>query len=133
MLKFLSGGVKNVRKVVERGDLVEGLGAVLAGWRDGAIGKIHRLALSRYRMTMGLAAHFDYAASRYHKPVYQCKRVDLLKSIHTTLHPPFYNQLRNLSKLAVTRFKKALSAGLKGEGCACIRIPSPNIAKVNLE
>jgi len=80
---------------------------------------------------MKLAAHFDQAASRYHKQVYQRKRVDLLKSIHTTLHPLFYNQLKNLSKLAVTRFKKALGAGLKGEGYACIRILSPNIVKVN--
>lgn len=38
--KFLAGGVKDVRKVVERGDVVEGLGAVMAGWRDGAISKI---------------------------------------------------------------------------------------------
>ena len=38
--KFLAGGVKDVRKVVERGDVVEGLGAVMAGWRDGAISKV---------------------------------------------------------------------------------------------
>jgi hypothetical protein len=40
--KFLSGGVKDVRKAVERGDVVEGLGAVMAGWRDGTIGEILR-------------------------------------------------------------------------------------------
>ena len=39
MSTFLSG-VKDVRKVVERGDVVEGLGAVMAGWRDGAISKV---------------------------------------------------------------------------------------------
>ncbi len=78
------------------------------------------------------AAHFDHAASRYHKQVYQRKRVDLLKTIHTTLHPIFYNQLKNLSKLTVIRFKKALVAGLKGEGCARIRIPLPTIDKVNV-
>lgn len=38
--KFLTAGVKDVRKVVERGDVVEGLGAVMAGWKDGAISKI---------------------------------------------------------------------------------------------
>lgn len=82
---------------------------------------------------MELAAHFDHAASRYHKQVYQRKRLDLFKSIHTTLHPLFYNQLKNLNKLAVTRFKKALGAGLKGEGCAYIPFLPPNITKVNLE
>jgi len=117
--KFLSGGVRDVRKVVERGDVVEGLGAVMAGWRDGAICKISRMALLRHWLTMEPTAHFDHAASRYHKQVYQRKRADLLKTIHTTLHPLFYNQLKNLSKLTVTRFKKALGAGLKGEGCAC--------------
>jgi hypothetical protein len=77
------------------------------------------------------AAHFDHAASRYHKQVYQRKRADLLKTIHTTLHPLFYNQLKNLSKLTVIRFKKALGAGLKGEGCARIRILLPDIDNVN--
>ena len=48
----------------------------------------------------------------------------MLKNIHTTLHPLFYSQLKNLNKLTVIRFKKALSAGLKGEGCAQhIRVP----------
>jgi hypothetical protein len=59
-------------------------------------------------------ASYDTAASRYHPAVYQRKRADLVTTIHTTLHPLFYSQLKNLSKLTLARFKKALGDGLKG-------------------
>ena len=42
MSKLLSGGDKDVRKVVERGDVVEGLGTVMVGWRDGAMSETFR-------------------------------------------------------------------------------------------
>jgi len=38
--------------------------------------------------------------------VYQRKRGDLAATIHTTLHPIFYSQLKNLGKLTLSRFKK---------------------------
>ena len=43
--KLLSGRVKDVRKVVECGDVVEGLGTVIAGCRDGAMGETSRGSL----------------------------------------------------------------------------------------
>jgi hypothetical protein len=46
--------------------------------------------------------------------VYQRKRANLIHTIHTTLHPIVYSQLKNLGKSTVPRFKKALADGLKG-------------------
>ena len=45
MSKFLSGGVKDVKNVVERGDVAEGLETVMAGWRDGAMSETSRGSL----------------------------------------------------------------------------------------
>ena len=79
------------------------------------------------------ATHLDHADSRYHKQVYQCKRADLLKNIHTALQPLFYNQLKNLSRLTVIRFREALGAGLKAKGALAFVFPSSNIARVNFD
>lgn len=89
--------IRGVRKPVEAGNVVEGLGAMMATWKETAL------------------ASYDHAASRYHAAVYQKKRSDLVNTIHTTLHPIFYSQLKNLSKLTLARFKKALADALKGD------------------
>ncbi|KIM21081.1 hypothetical protein M408DRAFT_333668 [Serendipita vermifera MAFF 305830] len=87
--------VRTVRRPVEAGTVVEGLGGTMAGWKEVTLAK------------------YDQAASRYHPAVYQRKRDDLVTTIHTTLHPIFYSQLKNLSKLTLAKFKKALGDGLK--------------------
>jgi len=57
---------------------------------------------------------YDSAASRYHPAVYQRKRSNLINITNTTLHRIFYFQPKNLSKLVLSRFKKALADGPKG-------------------
>jgi hypothetical protein len=39
----------------------------------------------------------------------------LITTIHTTLHPIFYSQLKSLSKLTLARFKKSLTEALKAD------------------
>ena len=39
----------------------------------------------------------------------------MITTIHTTLHPIFYSQLKSLSKLTLARFKKSLTEALKAD------------------
>ncbi|PVF94313.1 root hair defective 3 GTP-binding protein [Serendipita vermifera] len=89
--------VRSVRRSVEAGTVVDGLGKLMATWKSNAL------------------ASYDHAASRYHAEVYKRKRADLITAIHTILHPIFYSQLKNLSKLTLSKFKKELTDVTKGE------------------
>ncbi|WVR06913.1 protein SEY1 [Kwoniella sp. DSM 27419] len=87
-----------VRKPVEGGNIVEGLGALMREWLDGALGK------------------FDRDASRYHAGVYQRKRQDLLAGLHSALSPLYLGQLKNLHKIETQRFSKSIVKGTKEPG-----------------
>ncbi|WWD03363.1 protein SEY1 [Kwoniella europaea PYCC6329] len=86
---------KVVRKPIEAGQVVEGLGVLMKDWLDTALGK------------------FDRDASRYHAGVYQRKRLDLLSSLHSNLSSLFLGQLKNLHKIELNNFTKNLSKGTK--------------------
>lgn len=88
---------KSQKRPVEAGQVVEGLGGMMRNWRT--------QALTRY----------DREASRYHRAVYARKRTDLTVALESTLSPLFLGQLKNLHKLCLIQFKKALLEGLKGE------------------
>ncbi|OCF39288.1 protein SEY1 [Kwoniella heveanensis CBS 569] len=89
---------KVVRKPVEAGKLVEGLGALMRDWLNTALGK------------------FDRDASRYHAGVYQRKRLDLVSGLHASLSPLFLGQLKNLHKIETARFSKDIVKGTKEVG-----------------
>ncbi|WVO19367.1 protein SEY1 [Cryptococcus decagattii] len=89
---------KIVRKPVDGGSVVEGLGALMRDWLETALGK------------------FDRDASRYHSAVYQRKRLDLLSSLHASLSPLFLGQLKNLHKIETAKFSKDIVAGVKEPG-----------------
>ncbi|KAG8871574.1 Dynamin-like GTPase that mediates homotypic ER fusion [Serendipita sp. 405] len=95
-LSVFNEEVRSVRRPVESGNVIDGLGSMMTSWKENALNS------------------YDHAASRYHAEVYKRKRLDLVTTIHTTLHPLFYSQLKNLSKLSLSRFKAALGDGLKG-------------------
>jgi len=103
--------VRPVRRPIEAGTVVKGLGGLMAGWKETTLGAsnfLPRLLGNSLVVFMLHSASYDSAASRYHPTVYQRKRADLVATIHTTLHPIFYSQLKNLSKLALSHFKEAL-------------------------
>ncbi|WWC69983.1 protein SEY1 [Kwoniella pini CBS 10737] len=89
---------KIVRKPVEAGQVVEGLGALMKDWLDTALGK------------------FDRDASRYHAGVYQRKRLDLLTGLHASLSSLFLGQLKNLHKIETAKFSKDIVRGTKEVG-----------------
>ncbi|KGB78728.1 protein SEY1 [Cryptococcus deuterogattii 99/473] len=89
---------KIVRKPVDGGSVVEGLGALMRDWLETALGK------------------FDRDASRYHSAVYQRKRLDLLASLHASLSPLFLGQLKNLHKIETAKFSRDIVAGVKEPG-----------------
>ncbi|WVQ81742.1 protein SEY1 [Cryptococcus sp. DSM 104549] len=89
---------KVVRRPVEAGSVIAGLGALMRDWLNVALGK------------------FDRDASRYHSGVYQRKRLDLLASLHASLSPLFLGQLKNIHKLETARFSKEIVAGVKEPG-----------------
>ncbi|ODN80608.1 protein SEY1 [Cryptococcus amylolentus CBS 6039] len=89
---------KIVRRPVESGSVVEGLGALMRDWLNTALGK------------------FDRDASRYHASVYQRKRLDLLSSLHASLSPLFLGQLKNVHKTETARFSKDIVKGVKEPG-----------------
>ncbi|KXN90981.1 Protein SEY1 [Leucoagaricus sp. SymC.cos] len=88
---------KSQKRPVEAGQVVEGLGRMMRNWRTQAL------------------IWYDRDASRYHKAVYARKRADLISALDSTLSPLFLGQLKNLHKLCLVQFKKALFDGLKGE------------------
>ncbi|ORY32882.1 RHD3/Sey1 [Naematelia encephala] len=89
---------KAVRRPVEGGSVVDGLGALMRDWLSTALGK------------------FDRDASRYHASVYQRKRLDLVASLHSSLSPLFLGQLKNLHKQIAGQFSRDLAQGLKEPG-----------------
>lgn len=91
-------GVRIVKRPVEGGKVVDGLGNDMDSWRERAL------------------ALFDKDASRYHAGVYQRRRVDLLASIHAELSPLFLGQVKSLHKACVREFKEELQGTLGGAG-----------------
>ncbi|KAK4689287.1 protein SEY1, partial [Tremellales sp. Uapishka_1] len=98
VLEGFTASSKVVRRPVEAGNVVEGLGALMRDWISVGMGK------------------FDRDASRYHSGVYQRKRVDLLATLHASLSPLFLGQLKNLHKVVAAEFAKDIVAGLKEPG-----------------
>ena len=86
---------KGVRKPVEAGSVVEGLGKLIIEWLQVA--------------TTG----FDSAASRYHQGVYQRKRADLLTNLYTSISPLYLGQLKNAHKAASAKFVADIATELK--------------------
>ncbi|KAL7421956.1 Dynamin-like GTPase that mediates homotypic ER fusion [Cryptotrichosporon argae] len=86
---------KPVRRPVEAGSVVDGLGDLMKDWLSTALTK------------------FDRDASRYHASVYGRKRADLVAQLHASLSALFLGQLKNLHKAATAKFVKELAAGLK--------------------
>ncbi|KDQ21608.1 hypothetical protein BOTBODRAFT_208395 [Botryobasidium botryosum FD-172 SS1] len=97
-LEMFNTQAKSVRKPVEAGQVVEGLGGMMQSWKNESM------------------ARFDRDASRYHPGVYARKRADLVAQINSGLGPLFLGQLKNLHKFALSSFKKEVLAGIKGDG-----------------
>ncbi|CED85425.1 root hair defective 3 gtp-binding protein [Phaffia rhodozyma] len=93
---FLSS-VKTIRRQVESGNVVDGLGLLMSSWKQAAL------------------AHFDRDASRYHVGVYQRKRIDLIQSLDSSLSPLFLGHVKNLHKVVVRDFKQGIEEALKGK------------------
>ncbi|KAJ9104579.1 Dynamin-like GTPase that mediates homotypic ER fusion [Naganishia friedmannii] len=98
VLEAFQDASKGVRRPVESGSVLDGLGGMMNDWRTTALAK------------------FDKDASRYHQAVYTRKRLDLLKAIDNALAPLFMGQLKNVHKRCVATFRTELVDGLKGEG-----------------
>lgn len=65
---------------------------------------------------MGRTASYDTAASRYHASVYTRKRSELQSKLHSTLHPLFLTQLKNLHKSLLRSYRLSIEASLKKDG-----------------
>ncbi|KAI5454161.1 Dynamin-like GTPase that mediates homotypic ER fusion [Naganishia albida] len=98
VLEAFQDAFKGVRKPIESGSVLDGLGGMMNDWRATALSK------------------FDKDASRYHQGVYSRKRLDLIKAIDTALSPLFMGQLKNVHKRCVATFRTDLLNGLKGDG-----------------
>ncbi|GAA5838782.1 hypothetical protein JCM5353_000189 [Sporobolomyces roseus] len=61
-------------------------------------------------------ASYDTAASRYHASVYTRKRSELQSKLHSTLHPLFLTQLKNLHKSLLRSYRLSIEASLKKDG-----------------
>jgi hypothetical protein len=99
---------KAVRRPVDSGSVVDGLGAMMRDWLDVALGMV--------RLDNADSGKFDKDASRYHASVYQRKRADLVVTLQASLSPLFLGQLKNLHKSAAADFSKRLQDGLKVPG-----------------
>lgn len=89
--------IKDFRKHIEGGSVVESLGADMALHRSTALSK------------------FDRDASRYHQEVYKRKRIDLLDKLNGSLSPFFLGQLKNLHRLMLQSFKQAVLDRMRTE------------------
>lgn len=107
--------MKGVKRPVESGTVVEGLGGMLGDWRQTALCQscCHGYKSTAYDLRP--AAKFDKDASRYHPSVYSRKRADLVAGLHSAMTPLVLGQLKNLHKLAVSDFRKGLLERLKGD------------------
>lgn len=95
VIELFNSSAKALRKPLEAGSVVLGLGASMGDWLKVA------------------ATNFDAAASRYHSGVYQRKRLDLLNTLHAVLLPMYLNQLKNARKQATTQFAEGIATSLK--------------------
>ncbi|BEI94567.1 uncharacterized protein CcaverHIS019_0701390 [Cutaneotrichosporon cavernicola] len=86
---------KTVRRPIESGKVVAGLGKLMSEWLHVAL------------------TSFDAAASRYHPGVYQRKRQDLVTNLHATLSPLYLGELKNTNKAVSAMFVTDLTAALK--------------------
>lgn len=78
--------------------------------------------------TVALEA-FDTAASRYHSGVYSRKRVELMSKLNSALSPLFLSHLKNLHKLVLKDFRKAIQDGLKVDGYDFAKVVSETMSK----
>ncbi|KAJ1019402.1 hypothetical protein NDA16_004519 [Ustilago loliicola] len=92
-----AGSIKDFRKHIEGGSILETLGADMALHRSTALSK------------------FDRDASRYHQDVYKRKRVDLLEKLNSSLSPFFLGQLKNLHRHILQSFKKNVLERMRNE------------------
>ncbi|KAF8886909.1 RHD3/Sey1 [Infundibulicybe gibba] len=83
--------------LVETGDVVEGFGVMMSGWRSHAIERYSR------------------KASIYHKDTYTRKRKDLILSLDSALSSLFRGQLKNLHMACLLTFKQMIFDGLRGQ------------------
>lgn len=95
VIELFNSSAKALRKPLEAGSVVMGLGASMGDWLKVA------------------ATNFDAAASRYHSGVYQRKRLDLLNTLHAVLLPMYLNQLKNARKQATTQFAEGIATSLR--------------------
>ncbi|SJX61495.1 related to SEY1-GTPase with a role in ER morphology [Sporisorium reilianum f. sp. reilianum] len=92
-----AGGIKDFRKLIDGGSVLETLGADMALHRSTALAK------------------FDRDASRYHQDVYRRKRVDLLDKLNGALSPFFLGQLKNLHRHVLQAFKHTVLERMRSE------------------
>ncbi|CDR99977.1 hypothetical protein [Sporisorium scitamineum] len=90
-------GIKDFRKLIEGGSVLESLGADMALHRSTALAK------------------FDRDASRYHQDVYKRKRLDLLEKLNGALSPFFLGQLKNLHRHVLQSFKQNVLERMRSE------------------
>ncbi|GAA6060069.1 hypothetical protein JCM10212_003030 [Sporobolomyces blumeae] len=97
------------------GHVVDNLGSLMAG----AI----QVALASY----------DTAASRYHPGVYSRQRVELVSKLHSTLHPLFLSQLKNVHKRALRQYRVSIEHSLKQDGYDFAQVVQKARAKAEAE
>lgn len=95
VLEAFFAASKGVKRPVEAGSVISGLGGMMEDWRTTAMAK------------------FDKDASRYHAGVYAKKRADLIAAVDSALSPLFLGQLKNLHKQAVAKFREDVVSGIK--------------------
>ncbi|GAC74522.1 hypothetical protein PANT_12d00012 [Moesziomyces antarcticus T-34] len=94
---LFAASIKDFRKHIEGGSILDTLGADMALHRSTAL------------------ASFDRDASRYHQEVYKRKRVDLLEKLNSSLSPFFLGQLKNLHRHMLQNFKRSVLDRMRTE------------------
>ncbi|PWZ03424.1 root hair defective 3 GTP-binding protein [Testicularia cyperi] len=92
-----AGSIKDFRRHVEAGSVLDNLGADMALHRTTALTK------------------FDRDAGRYHQEVYKRKRIDLLEKLNASLSPFFLGQLKNLHRHVLHSFKQNVLERMRTE------------------
>ena len=92
-----ASSIKDFRRHIESGSVLETLGADMALHRSTALAK------------------FDRDASRYHQEVYKRKRLDLLDKLNSALSPFFLGQLKNLHRHTLQHFKHSVLERMRSE------------------
>ncbi|KAM0748378.1 root hair defective 3 GTP-binding protein [Meredithblackwellia eburnea MCA 4105] len=106
---------KTMSQPTSAGKLVKDLGSTMETAREAAL------------------TTFDTAASRYHSGVYTRKRVELVAKLNTTLSPFYLAHLKNLHKIVLKDFRKAIQDGLKVEGYDFAAVVKDTRAKAETE